>query len=211
MPDNFEMISLLLSRGQNPAQAPEIVLSQFQGAEGLQRPPMTLDSAVWSKAVALEDVLEDLPLDCTMPQTLVLPKDKDDTASIGQWGRAAGPLLPLTLERERRPEPNHLVQRERRERPRVRLQADLHQQQEHARSLRGGEDDGQARSTLHPHVCERAGFGPEGEGAISHISSVRRWRRAARSSLSHQESRTASAFQVSGVVFIRVAVLLKIF
>lgn len=82
---HFEMISLL-SRSQNPAQAPEIVLSQFQGAEGLQRPPMTLDSAIWSKAVALEDVLEDLPLDCTMPQTLVLPKDKDDTASIGQWG-----------------------------------------------------------------------------------------------------------------------------
>ncbi|XP_058649126.1 uncharacterized protein wu:fj29h11 isoform X2 [Onychostoma macrolepis] len=73
-------------QSQNPAQAPEIVLSQFQGAEGLQRPPMTLDSAVWSKAVALEDVLEDLTLDCTMPQTLVLPKDKDDTASIGQWG-----------------------------------------------------------------------------------------------------------------------------
>uniref|UniRef100_A0A673I606 Uncharacterized LOC107720215 n=1 Tax=Sinocyclocheilus rhinocerous TaxID=307959 RepID=A0A673I606_9TELE len=82
---DFEMISLL-SRSQNPAQAPEVVLSQFQGAEGLQRPPMTLDTAVWSKAVALEDVLEDLPLDCTMPQTLVLPKDKEDTASIGQWG-----------------------------------------------------------------------------------------------------------------------------
>uniref|UniRef100_A0A672LXB6 Uncharacterized LOC107595630 n=1 Tax=Sinocyclocheilus grahami TaxID=75366 RepID=A0A672LXB6_SINGR len=73
-------------QSQNPAQAPEVVLSQFQGAEGLQRPPMTLDSAIWSKAVALEDVLEDLPLDCTMPQTLVLPKDKEDTASIGQWG-----------------------------------------------------------------------------------------------------------------------------
>uniref|UniRef100_A0A9J7XJU2 Wu:fj29h11 n=1 Tax=Cyprinus carpio carpio TaxID=630221 RepID=A0A9J7XJU2_CYPCA len=71
---------------QNPAQAPEIVLSQFQGAEALQRPPMTLDSAVWSKAVAPEEVLEDLPLDCTMPQTLVLPKDKEDTGSIGQWG-----------------------------------------------------------------------------------------------------------------------------
>uniref|UniRef100_A0A671QV93 Uncharacterized LOC107653992 n=1 Tax=Sinocyclocheilus anshuiensis TaxID=1608454 RepID=A0A671QV93_9TELE len=82
---DFEMISLL-SRSQNPAQAPEVVLSQFQGAEGLQRPPMTLDSAVWSKAVVLEDVLEDLLLDCTMPQTLVLPKDKEDTASIGQWG-----------------------------------------------------------------------------------------------------------------------------
>uniref|UniRef100_A0A8C2JT10 Wu:fj29h11 n=1 Tax=Cyprinus carpio TaxID=7962 RepID=A0A8C2JT10_CYPCA len=82
---HFEMISLL-SRSQNPAQAPEIVLSQFQGAEALQRPPMTLDSAVWSKAVAPEEVLEDLPLDCTMPQTLVLPKDKEDTGSIGQWG-----------------------------------------------------------------------------------------------------------------------------
>uniref|UniRef100_A0A8C1AH32 Wu:fj29h11 n=1 Tax=Cyprinus carpio carpio TaxID=630221 RepID=A0A8C1AH32_CYPCA len=73
-------------QSQNPAQAPEIVLSQFQGAEALQRPPMTLDSAVWSKAVAPEEVLEDLPLDCTMPQTLVLPKDKEDTGSIGQWG-----------------------------------------------------------------------------------------------------------------------------
>ncbi|XP_050980031.1 uncharacterized protein wu:fj29h11 isoform X2 [Labeo rohita] len=71
---------------QDPAQAPEVVLSQFQGAEGLQRPTMTLDSAIWSKALVSEEVLEDLTLDCTMPQTLVLPKDKEDTASIGQWG-----------------------------------------------------------------------------------------------------------------------------
>ncbi|RXN31303.1 hypothetical protein ROHU_036186 [Labeo rohita] len=73
-------------QSQDPAQAPEVVLSQFQGAEGLQRPTMTLDSAIWSKALVSEEVLEDLTLDCTMPQTLVLPKDKEDTASIGQWG-----------------------------------------------------------------------------------------------------------------------------
>ncbi|KAI2658823.1 Protein NO VEIN [Labeo rohita] len=59
---------------------------QSVGAEGLQRPTMTLDSAIWSKALVSEEVLEDLTLDCTMPQTLVLPKDKEDTASIGQWG-----------------------------------------------------------------------------------------------------------------------------
>ncbi|XP_073684891.1 uncharacterized protein [Garra rufa] len=73
-------------QSQNPAQAPEIVLSQFQGAEALRRPTMTLDSAVWNKAPVSEDVLEDLALDCTMPQTLVLSNDKEDTACIGQWG-----------------------------------------------------------------------------------------------------------------------------
>ncbi|XP_067286203.1 uncharacterized protein wu:fj29h11 isoform X3 [Pseudorasbora parva] len=70
-----------------PPQAPERVLSQFQGAESRPRPPLTLDNAVWSKAMSPEDVLEDLPLDyCSMPQTLVLPKDSEDTACIGQWG-----------------------------------------------------------------------------------------------------------------------------
>ncbi|XP_067225099.1 uncharacterized protein wu:fj29h11 isoform X1 [Chanodichthys erythropterus] len=68
------------------AQKPEKVLSQFQGAECRPRPPVTLDNAVWSKAMSPEDVLEDLQLDCSVPQTLVLPKDQEDTACIGQWG-----------------------------------------------------------------------------------------------------------------------------
>ncbi|XP_051770945.1 uncharacterized protein wu:fj29h11 [Ctenopharyngodon idella] len=70
----------------NSTQAPEKVLSQFQGAECRPRPPITLDNAVWSKAMSPEDVLEDLQLDCSVPQTLVLPKDQEDTACIGQWG-----------------------------------------------------------------------------------------------------------------------------
>ncbi|XP_051530357.1 uncharacterized protein LOC127427065 isoform X2 [Myxocyprinus asiaticus] len=69
--------------GHNPTQ---VVLSQFQGAESLQRPPVALDSAVWTKPLTPEAVLEDLVLDCTLPQTLVLSKDFDDTACIGQWG-----------------------------------------------------------------------------------------------------------------------------
>ncbi|XP_039509577.1 protein NO VEIN isoform X2 [Pimephales promelas] len=67
-------------------QAPEMVLSRFQGAESRPRPPITLDNAVWSKSMSPEDVLEDLALDCSIPQTLVLPADQEDSASIGQWG-----------------------------------------------------------------------------------------------------------------------------
>ncbi|XP_056626776.1 uncharacterized protein wu:fj29h11 isoform X3 [Triplophysa dalaica] len=72
--------------GHNTAQVPEMVSSQFQGVETLQRPLGTLDNAVWTKPMAPEAVLEDLDLDCTMPQTLVISKDFDDTACIGQWG-----------------------------------------------------------------------------------------------------------------------------
>lgn len=81
----FQQFSLL-SRSLNSTQAPEKVLSQFQGAECRPRPPITLDNAVWSKTMSPEDVLEDLQLDCSVPQTLVLPKDQEDTACIGQWG-----------------------------------------------------------------------------------------------------------------------------
>ncbi|KAK7134163.1 hypothetical protein R3I93_017539 [Phoxinus phoxinus] len=73
-------------QSQPPPQAPEMVLSRFQGAESRPRPPLTLDNAVWSKSMSPEDVLEDLALDCSIPQTLVLPTDQEDTASIGQWG-----------------------------------------------------------------------------------------------------------------------------
>ncbi|XDV45221.1 hypothetical protein PO909_013352, partial [Leuciscus waleckii] len=73
-------------QSQTAPQAPEMVLSRFQGAESRPRPPITLDNAVWSKSMSPEDVLEDLTLDCSIPQTLVLPTDQEDTASIGQWG-----------------------------------------------------------------------------------------------------------------------------
>lgn len=63
-----------------------MVSSQFQGGETLLRPLVTLDNVVWTKPMAPEAVLEDLDLDCTMPQTLVISKDFDDTACIGQWG-----------------------------------------------------------------------------------------------------------------------------
>ncbi|KAI7797001.1 uncharacterized protein wu:fj29h11 isoform X1 [Triplophysa rosa] len=72
--------------GHNTTQVPEMVSSQFQGGETLQRPLVSLDNAVWTKPMAPEAVLEDLELDCTLPQTLVISKDFDDTACIGQWG-----------------------------------------------------------------------------------------------------------------------------
>ncbi|XP_065109604.1 uncharacterized protein [Paramisgurnus dabryanus] len=70
----------------NTTQVPEMVLSQFQGVETIQRPPLALDNAVWTKPIDPEAVLEDLKLDCALPQTLVISKDFDDTACIGQWG-----------------------------------------------------------------------------------------------------------------------------
>uniref|UniRef100_A0A3B4E8Y0 Wu:fj29h11 n=1 Tax=Pygocentrus nattereri TaxID=42514 RepID=A0A3B4E8Y0_PYGNA len=69
----------------NPIQAPEMVASQFQSGS-LQRPPMSIDSAVWTKPVTTEAVLEDLVLDCSLPQSLQLLEDYDDTAGIGKWG-----------------------------------------------------------------------------------------------------------------------------
>ncbi|XP_056326181.1 uncharacterized protein wu:fj29h11 isoform X1 [Danio aesculapii] len=77
------------SAPQVPAAAPELVLSQFQGAESVQRPSISLDSAVWSRTVCAEEVLEDLPLNFSLPDTLLLPRDgqmTEDAASIGQWG-----------------------------------------------------------------------------------------------------------------------------
>ncbi|XP_051958401.1 uncharacterized protein wu:fj29h11 isoform X1 [Xyrauchen texanus] len=70
----------------NPTQVSEVLSSQFQGGKSLQRPPVVLDSAVWTKPLTPEEVLEDLVLDYTLPQTLTLSKDFDDTDCIGQWG-----------------------------------------------------------------------------------------------------------------------------
>ncbi|XP_017542148.1 protein NO VEIN isoform X1 [Pygocentrus nattereri] len=72
-------------QAHNPIQAPEMVASQFQSGS-LQRPPMSIDSAVWTKPVTTEAVLEDLVLDCSLPQSLQLLEDYDDTAGIGKWG-----------------------------------------------------------------------------------------------------------------------------
>ncbi|XP_066520431.1 uncharacterized protein wu:fj29h11 isoform X2 [Hoplias malabaricus] len=69
--------------GHKPVQPPEIVASQFQGGSP-QRVPMSLDSAVWNKPV--EDILEDLQLDFSIPQYLQLSQEYKDTADIGKWG-----------------------------------------------------------------------------------------------------------------------------
>uniref|UniRef100_A0A3B1JM69 Wu:fj29h11 n=1 Tax=Astyanax mexicanus TaxID=7994 RepID=A0A3B1JM69_ASTMX len=68
-----------------PVQAPEIITSQFQGGSP-QRPLIPLDSAVWTKPLTAEAVLEDLVLDCSLPQSLQLAEDFDDTTDIGKWG-----------------------------------------------------------------------------------------------------------------------------
>ncbi|XP_057214343.1 uncharacterized protein LOC130569023 [Triplophysa rosa] len=72
--------------GHNTTPVPEMVSSQFQGGETLQRPLVSLDNVVWTKPMAPEAILEDLELDCTLPQTFLISKDFDGTACIGQWG-----------------------------------------------------------------------------------------------------------------------------
>ncbi|XP_072524200.1 uncharacterized protein [Salminus brasiliensis] len=71
-------------QSHKPVQSQEMIASQFQGGSPL-RPPIPLDSAVWTKPTA-EAVLEDLVLDCSLPQSLQLSEDYDDMADIGKWG-----------------------------------------------------------------------------------------------------------------------------
>lgn len=75
----------LCFRVHKPVQPPEIVASQFQGGSP-QRSRLTLDNAVWARPLTAETVLEDLVLDCSLPQSLQLAEDCEDTADIGKWG-----------------------------------------------------------------------------------------------------------------------------
>ncbi|XP_030630956.1 uncharacterized protein LOC115812613 [Chanos chanos] len=73
-------------QNHKPAEPPEVVSSQFQGNGSALRPPMALDNAVWTKATAVEAVLEDLTLDCTLPEMVTFSEDIGDTVDIGEWG-----------------------------------------------------------------------------------------------------------------------------
>ncbi|TSK14591.1 Sacsin [Bagarius yarrelli] len=67
-----------------PVHPPEVMESQFQGS-AIYRPPMPLDSAVWTKPT-VAGVLEDLALDFSLPNTLQVPCAYDDSDDIGRWG-----------------------------------------------------------------------------------------------------------------------------
>lgn len=59
--------------------------SQFQGSV-VHRPPMPLESAVWTKPTAGEAVLEDLALDFSLPNSLQVLNAFEDNEDIGRWG-----------------------------------------------------------------------------------------------------------------------------
>ncbi|XP_076856187.1 uncharacterized protein LOC143510575 isoform X2 [Brachyhypopomus gauderio] len=70
---------------QKALQPTEAVASQFQGSSA-QRAAVPLGNAVWTKPLATEAVLEDLPLDCGLPQCPPVPADYEDNIAIGIWG-----------------------------------------------------------------------------------------------------------------------------
>ncbi|XP_053367661.1 uncharacterized protein wu:fj29h11 isoform X2 [Clarias gariepinus] len=70
---------------QKPVQPPEVMASQFQGSV-VHRPPMPLESAVWTKPTAGEAVLEDLALDFSLPNSLQVLNAFEDNEDIGRWG-----------------------------------------------------------------------------------------------------------------------------
>lgn len=127
-------------------------------------------------------------------------------------GGAAGQLLPVPLERQRRAWTTHarpVVQSGRREWPALRLQAHVWTHGWTLRGgVRGGEVDRQEREVLHPPICQRAGLCTEREGALSCIQSVQRRRRPARPAVSHSEPGAASAHQRPGTLSVCISLCL---
>ncbi|XP_053540833.1 uncharacterized protein wu:fj29h11 isoform X2 [Ictalurus punctatus] len=68
-----------------PVQPPEVIASQFQGSV-IHRPPIPLENAVWTKPTVAEAVLEDLALDFSLPNSLLVLNGYEDNDDIGRWG-----------------------------------------------------------------------------------------------------------------------------
>lgn len=72
-------------RVHKPVQPPEVIASQFQGSV-IHRPPIPLENAVWTKPTVAEAVLEDLALDFSLPNSLLVLNGYEDNDDIGRWG-----------------------------------------------------------------------------------------------------------------------------